>query len=179
SSYFSMNSVWPCSSTQTPRGFVRASRSKTAQRSRVPPGVRMNRALNAPGAGAMELTCRLLQDGTKLHRQSHVAGDLQLALHEGGGAVEFALDHLVEGVERHRNSAVGGFAFAVGDGVRRGLAVDEDAARFAEIEFEDAAEAGVAADGAGHLRDDLLNRCRAHDRPSRAPHFRENLPQGI
>src|SRR5689334_17854664 len=109
-----MNSVWPCRSTQTPRGFAFASRSKTALRSRVPPGVRMNRAWR--GAGAMELTGCLLQDGTKLHRQSHVAGDLQLALHEGGGAVEFALDHLVEGVERHRNGAVGGLAFAVSDG---------------------------------------------------------------
>src|SRR5258708_2300906 len=110
-----MNSVWPCSSTQTPRSGVFSARSNTALRNLVPSGVRMNCARNASGAGVIGLTGRLLQDGAELHGEAHIAGDLELALHEGRSAVEFALHHFVEGVERPRNRTVGGLDFTVTD----------------------------------------------------------------
>src|SRR4029077_350769 len=114
--------------------------------------------------------------GPEFHGKTHVAGDLELALHESRSAVEFALDHLVEGIERHRNRAVSRLSGAVTDRIGFGLSVNQDAAGIAEVELERAAEARIGADGARHLRDDLLYRRRAHDDPSHFPLFSGNLP---
>ena len=81
------------------------------------------------------LPAGLLQHRNRFHRQAHIAGDAQFALHESRGAIEFAFDHFVEGLQGQSDRAIGRLAVAVANSIRRGFAVDIHAARVTEIEL--------------------------------------------
>jgi hypothetical protein len=117
-------------------------------------------------ADSRPLAACLLQHRSEFHRQSHIAGDSQLALHEGARSVEFALDHFVEGIERNRDGGIGALARAICDAVGIGLAVNQDTAGVAEVELQRAAKTGIGADCAAHLVDDLQDLWRAHGESS-------------
>src|SRR6185437_4664548 len=172
SPYFSMNSVLPCSSTQTPRSGAPGLGGKTAVRSRAADGVTMKcgektgMLITRHCLGATRRsTARLRQHRAELHGETHVARDAQLALHEGGGRIEFLPRHLQEIVERKRQRGVGRLSRAVAHRVGHRLAVDQHAADGAEVEFQDAAEARILAERGGHLIDDLLYSLRGHETP--------------
>src|SRR5207253_10883153 len=104
----------------------------------------------------------LRQNRPELHGKAHVTRDAQLALHEGRGRVELAFREFLEGVEADADGTIGRLAGAFGDRVRRGFAIDEDAAGLAEIDLDGAAETGILAHAGLHLVDHLFDLFGAH-----------------
>src|SRR5215470_11915017 len=100
-------------------------------------GVRFSKNRGWSGTG-------LLQDRSKLHRQPHIAGNAQFALHEGGGTVELATHHPLEGIETYADRRIRALASAVRHRVGRGFAVNKYAPRLAEIELQGASKARIA-----------------------------------
>src|SRR6476661_7951193 len=137
----------PAATAPRPGGIITRART-TAKRAYTA------RALAPPKALPPADVLRLAQNALQLHRDAHVAFDLELAGHERGHAVELAVDHVVEVAERHLERAVGRLV-VVADGRRIGVAVDVDHTLIG-AELHRVAEGRLLAGAFLHFRGDFL-----------------------